>query len=51
MAKSAGLAQKLFHGVYDISGDVGAITNWSTPVAVVMLLGSIKRNRTAPRIG
>ena len=39
MAKSAGLAQKLFHGVYDISGDVGAITNWSTPVAVLDVTG------------
>ena len=32
MAKKAGLAQKLFQGIYDISGDVGSIGTWSTPV-------------------
>ena len=39
MAKSAGLAQKLFHHIYDISGDVGAISSWSTPVSVLDITG------------
>ena len=39
MAKKAGLAQKLFHGIYDLSGDVGAINNWSTPVGVLDATG------------
>ena len=39
MAKKAGLAQKLFHGSFDLSGDVGAINNWSTPVAVLDATG------------
>jgi hypothetical protein len=39
MAKKAGLAQKFFHGSYDLSGDIGAISSWSTPVAVLDATG------------
>lgn len=39
MAKKAGLAQKLFQGKYDISGDVGSISNWSTPVGTFNVTG------------
>jgi hypothetical protein len=39
MAKKAGLAQKLFQGIYDISGDVSAIGSWSTPVGVLDITG------------
>jgi hypothetical protein len=39
MAKSAGLAQKFFHGIYDLSGDIGAISSWSTPVGVLDVTG------------
>lgn len=35
MAKKAGLAQKFFIGTADVSGDVAAISNWSTPVQVL----------------
>ena len=39
MAKQAGLAQKFFQGAFDISGDVSAISSWSTPVAVHEVTG------------
>jgi hypothetical protein len=39
MAKSAGLAQKLFHHIYDLSGDVGSIDTWSTAVASLEVTG------------
>ena len=39
MAKKTGLAQKFFHGVYDLSGDIGAISSWSTPVATLDVTG------------
>jgi len=39
MAKSSGLSQKLFQGIYDISGDVGSIGTWSTPVNVYEVTG------------
>jgi len=39
MAKKAGLAQKLFQGIYDISGDVGSIGTWSTPVNTYEVTG------------
>jgi len=35
MAKKAGLAQKFFAGAYDLSGDISAINNCSTPVGVL----------------
>jgi len=39
MAKKTGLAQKFFHGVYDLSGDIGAVSSWSTPVATLDITG------------
>ena len=39
MAKKTGLAQQFFQGVYDLSGDVSAISSWSTPVAVLDVTG------------
>ena len=39
MAKSAGLAQKFFIGSSDISGDVSAISSWSTPVQTLDVTG------------
>ena len=39
MAKQTGLAQKFFQGAFDISGDVSAISSWSTPVAVHEVTG------------
>ena len=39
MAKQAGLAQKFFQGIFDLSGDVSAISSWSTPVAVLDITG------------
>jgi len=39
MAKSTGLAQKFFHGIYDLSGDIGSVSSWSTPVAVLDVTG------------
>lgn len=39
MAKSAGLAQKFFIGTNDISGDVSAISSWSTPVQTLDVTG------------
>jgi hypothetical protein len=39
MAKKSGLAQKLFSGSYDISGDTSAISSWSTPVEVLDITG------------
>jgi hypothetical protein len=39
MAKKAGLAQKFFHGVYDLSGDVGSVDTWSTPINVLDVTG------------
>jgi hypothetical protein len=39
MAKSIGLAQKFWQGIYDLSGDVSAISSWSTPVQVLDITG------------
>ena len=39
MAKKSGLAQQLFQGIYDLSGDVSAISSWSTPVGVLDITG------------
>ena len=39
MAKSTGLAEQFFQGVYDVSGDVSSIGSWSTPVAVLDVTG------------
>ena len=39
MAKKAGLAQKFFHGIYDLSGDVGSVDTWSTPISVLDVTG------------
>jgi hypothetical protein len=39
MAKKSGLAQKLFSGAFDISGDTSAISSWSTPVEVLNVTG------------
>ena len=39
MAKKSGLAQKLFQGVFDLSGDVSSISNWSTPVGSYEVTG------------
>lgn len=39
MTKTNGLNQRLFVGGYDLSGDVGSISNWSTPRSYVDLTG------------
>jgi hypothetical protein len=39
MAKKAGLAQKFYQGAFDLSGDVSAISSWSTPVGVLDVTG------------
>ena len=39
MAKKAGLGHNFYQGAFDLSGDVSAISNWSTPVAVLDITG------------
>ena len=39
MAKSAGLGQNYYMAGFDLSGDIGALDNWSTPVGVLSVTG------------